>query len=68
MDTISRKLGIVIFKRQLLESYKVIMHFWSCILGLTNAPTTFMYLMNSVFKPYLDIYVIIIIYDIPIYS
>ena len=36
--------------------------------GLTNAPATFMDLMNSVFKQYLDLFVIVFIYDILIYS
>ncbi|KAH0757932.1 hypothetical protein KY290_021425 [Solanum tuberosum] len=36
--------------------------------GLTNAPATFMDLMNRVFKQYLDLFVIILIYDILIYS
>ena len=35
---------------------------------LTNAPTTFMDLMSRVFKPYLDMFVIIFIDDILIYS
>ena len=36
--------------------------------GLTNAPTTFMDLMNRVFKQYLDLFGIIFIDDILIYS
>ncbi|KAH0746273.1 hypothetical protein KY285_007930 [Solanum tuberosum] len=36
--------------------------------GLTNAPLTFMDLMNRVFKQYLDMFVIVFIVDILIYS
>jgi hypothetical protein len=36
--------------------------------GLTNAPTHFMYLMNSVFMPELDKFVVVFIEDILVYS
>ena len=38
------------------------------LLGLTNAPTTFMDLVNRVFHEYLDHFVIVFIDDILIYS
>jgi hypothetical protein len=36
--------------------------------GLTNAPTHFMYLMNSVFMPKLDNFAVVFIDDILVYS
>jgi hypothetical protein len=36
--------------------------------GLMNAPTYFMYLMNSVFMDYLNKFIVVFIDDIVVYS
>jgi hypothetical protein len=52
-----------VFSKIDLRSGYLVMSF-----GLTNAPTYFMYLMNSVFMPELDRFMIVFIDDILVYS
>lgn len=56
------------------DIYKTTLHtryehygFVVVLFGLTNAPTSFMCLMNNVLRPYLDNFVIVFVDDILIY-
>jgi len=52
-------------------SFQIRYSHYECLVlpfGLTNAPTFFMDLMNRVFKPYLDKFVVVFIDDILVYS
>jgi len=72
IDMISRYHQVCIKEEYIyMTSFQTRYGHYECVVvpfGLTNAPTTFMCLINSVVCPYLDNFVIVFIDDILIYS
>lgn len=62
------KIGASHISRTTFRAQYVHNEFMVVYFGLTNAPTTFMELMNEVFRPYLGSFVIFFIDDILVYS
>ena len=56
------------FRRLCLGPNMDIMDFTIMSFGLTNAPIAFMNLINRVFRPYVDKFIVVFIDDILIYS
>ncbi|KAA3465558.1 DNA/RNA polymerases superfamily protein [Gossypium australe] len=71
-DLFDQLKGVTVFSKIDLRSryYQLYGHYEFLVMsfGLTNAPAIFMDLMNRIFKPYLDRFVVVFINDILVYS